>query len=90
MNSITFDQAFQTYILNRKVIAWGFQHEVKVLLPNGYYAYPSGYFTEYENGYKMIASGATLHKTQIQEVMILDPDGVPIARDTEDTIPCDY
>jgi hypothetical protein len=90
MNSITFDQAFQTYILNQKVIAWGFQHEVKVLLPNGYYAYPSGYFTEYENGYKMIASGATLHKTQIQEAMILDPDGVPIARDTEDTIPCDY
>jgi len=90
MNSMTFDQAFQTYILNQKVIAWGFQQEVKVLLPNGYYAYPSGYFTEYENGYKMIASGATLHKTQIQEAMILDPDGVPIARDTEDTIPCDY
>jgi hypothetical protein len=90
MNSITFDQAFQTYILYQKVIAWGFQHEVKVLLPNGYYAYPSGYFTEYENGYKMIASGATLHKTQIQEAMILDPNGVPIARDTEDTLPCDY
>lgn len=85
-----FSEAFDTYILNQKVIAWGFQHETKVLLPNGYYAYPSGYFTEYENGYKMIASGATLHKQDIQEAMILDPNGVPIARDTEDTIYLEY
>jgi uncharacterized protein YhbP (UPF0306 family) len=64
---MTFDQAFQTFILNQKVIAWGFQHEVKVLLPNGYYAYPSGYFTEFENGYRMIASGATLHKLKFRK-----------------------
>ena len=38
---------------------------------------------EYENGYKMIASGATFLKTDIQEAIILDPEGVPIARDTE-------
>jgi len=81
---MTFVQAFETYILNQKVISWGFQQQTKVLLPNGYYAYPSGYYTEYENGYRMIASGATLHKTAIQEAMILDPAGVPIARDTED------
>ena len=81
---MTFEQALETYILNQKVISWGFQQQTKVLLPNGYYAYPSGYYTEYENGYRMIASGATLHKTAIQEAMILDPAGVPIARDTED------
>jgi hypothetical protein len=81
-----FSETFDTYILNQKVISWGFQHETRVLLPNGYHAFPSGYFTEYENGYKMIVSGATLHKTDIQEAMILDPDGVPIARDTEDRI----
>lgn len=85
-----FYEAFEKYILNQKVTGWGFQHEKKVLLPNGYFAYPSGYFTEYENGYKVIASGATLYKTNIQEAMILDPNGIPVARDTEDTISCDY
>lgn len=80
-----FSVAFDTYILNQKVISWGFQHETRVLLPNGYYAFPSGYYTQYENGYKMIISGATLHQTNIQEAMILDSNGVPIARDTEDT-----
>ena len=38
----------------------------------------------------MIASGATLHKTDIQEAMILDPAGVPIARDTEDLRPSEF
>ncbi len=82
-----FYEAFDKYILNQKVIGWGFQKQTKVLLPNGYYAFPSGYFTEYENGYRMIASGATLETTDVQEAMILDPQGVPIARDTEDIGP---
>lgn len=82
-----FYEAFDKYILNQKVVAWGFQHEIKVVLPNGYSAFPAGYYTEYENGYKMIASGATLHKTNVQEAMILDPDGMPVARDTEDIRP---
>jgi uncharacterized protein YhbP (UPF0306 family) len=60
-----FSEAFDTYILNQKVISWRFQHETRVLSPNDYYAFPSSYFAEYENGYKMIASGATLHKTDI-------------------------
>ncbi|MFD2943401.1 hypothetical protein [Flavobacterium notoginsengisoli] len=85
-----FSEAFKNYILNQKVISWGFQHETRVLLPNGYNAFPSGYYTEYENGYKIIISGATLHKTNIQEAMILDPKGIPIARDTEDTKPYEF
>ena len=84
---MTFEEAFIAFILNQKVIGWVFQQQIGVLLPNGYYAYPCGYFTEYENGYKLIASGATLHKTDIQEAMILDPNGVPVARDTEDLRP---
>lgn len=84
---MTFEEAFIAFILNQKVIGWGFQQQIGVLLHNGYYAYPCGYFTEYENGYKLIASGATLHKTDIQEAMILDPNGIPIARDTEDLRP---
>lgn len=87
---LTFDQAFEKYLLNQKVISWGFQQQTRVLLPNGYYAFPCGYLTVYENGYKMITSGATLGQTDIQEAMILDPDGVPIARDTEDLRPFSF
>ncbi len=81
---MTFKQAFLEHIANRRVILWGFQQPVRVILPNGYSATPCGYFTEYDNGYRVIASGASLGGTAIQEIMLLDPDGIPIARDTED------
>ncbi len=80
---MTFEEAFTTFILGKKIISWGFQQPVKSLLPNGYYAYPAGYFTVYENNYRMIFNGASLEKADIQEAMILDPAGMPIARDTE-------
>jgi len=32
----------------------------------------------------MIVSGESLGNTPVQEAQILDPQGVPIARDTED------
>ncbi len=76
--------AFDLYIRNRQVIDWGFQQPKGVLLPTGYLAYPGGYFTAYDNGYRLISSGASLGETAIQEIMILDPEGIPIARDTED------
>lgn len=81
---MNFYTAFDLYIRNRQVIDWGFQQSCEVLLPNGYLAYPGGYFTTYDNGYRLISSGATLGETDIQEIMILDPEGMPIARDTED------
>ena len=81
---MTFDEIFDLYILNQKIIGWGFQQPTRVRLPNGYDDFPCGYFTEYENGYKMIVSGASLGGTAVQEVMILDADGIPIARDSED------
>jgi hypothetical protein len=81
---ITFEQAVEKYILHQRAVEVGFQQPTPVLLSNGYYAYPCGYFTTYENGYRMIVSGASLGATPIQEAMILDPSGVPIARDTED------
>ena len=80
---MTFEEACKTFVIGKKIISWGFQQPVKTLLPNGYYAYPAGYFTEYENNYKLIFNGASLEKADIQEVMILDPTGLPIARDTE-------
>ena len=79
-----FNEAFDLFILNQKTIGRGFQQPTRVRLPTGFDAFPCGYFTEYENGYKLIISGATLGVTPIQEIMILDPDGIPVARDTED------
>jgi hypothetical protein len=81
---MTFTEAFDLYILHQKITSWGFQQPIRVALPNGYHAFPCGYFTVYENGYKLIISGASLGKTAIQEAMILDPAGIPVARDTED------
>jgi hypothetical protein len=81
---ILFEEAFKKYILNKKVIGFGFMQQKRVLLPNGYSAFPCGYFTLYENGYKLIISGESLGQTPVQEIMILDPCDVPIARDTED------
>lgn len=81
---MTFDEAFDAYILNQKITGWGFQQPTRVTLTNGYDAFPCGYFTEYENGYKMIISGASVGKTAIQEAIILDKDGIAVSRDTED------
>jgi len=54
---MTFEHAFETFILKQKVLSW------------------------------VITSGAKLHQKHIQETMILNPEGVPIARDTEDLRP---
>jgi hypothetical protein len=81
---MTFAEVFDRYILNQKITGWGFQQPTRVRLPNGYDDFPFGYFTEYENGYKMIVNGASLGGTAVQEIMILDPDGIPIVRDSED------
>lgn len=87
---MTFNEAFNTYILHQKVIGWSFRQPYRVKLPNGYSATPCGYYTEYENGYKLIASGASIGETAIQEAMILDPNDVPVARDTEDLRDVEY
>lgn len=79
-----FDEAFKAHILNQKIIAWGFQKPTRVLLPDGFFAFPCGYFTEYENGYKMMISGESLGSTAVQEALIVNPTGVPIARDSQD------
>lgn len=54
MITMTFEKAFETFILGKKIISCGFQQPVKTLLPNGFHAYPAGYFTVYENNYKLI------------------------------------
>lgn len=84
---MTFEEAFANFILNQKVIGWGFQQTTRVKLPNGSYTFPCGYYTSYENGYKIMTSGESLGKTPVQETLIIDPNGIPIARDTEDLKP---
>jgi hypothetical protein len=80
---MTFEEAFSTYIQNQKIISFGFQQPVKTLLANGFYAYPAGYYTVYENNYRLIFNGASMEEADIQEVMILDSAGMPVAKDTE-------
>lgn len=80
---MTFEEAFQTFIYGKKNTSFGFQQPVKTLLPNGYYAFPAGYYTVYENNYRFIFNGASLEKADVQEALILDPSGLPIARDIE-------
>ena len=83
-SNLLFSEAFNTFIKGQLVTGWGFQQQTRVKLPNGFYAFPCGYFTVYENGYRMIVSGESLGTTPVQEALILNPEGVPIARDTED------
>lgn len=82
-----FEEAFELFIKGQRAVSWEFQQQKRVKLSNGYSAFPCGYKTTFENGYSFIASGESLGQTPIQEAMILDPDGVPIARDTEDIRP---
>jgi hypothetical protein len=81
---MTFESIFTACIQNQKVIGFGFQQPTRVKLPNDFYAFPGGYYTLYENGYKVMVNGASIGETAIQEILILDPEGVPVARDSQD------
>lgn len=90
-SSMSFERAFELFIKDKKVIGWGFRQPHPIKLDNGYKAYPCGYYTEYENGYKFIASGASLESVAIQEALILDPNDVPVGyKDTEDIMDQGY
>lgn len=79
-----FSQAFNEYILHQKITGWGFQLNKTVTLRNGFNKDIGGYYTEYENGYRMMISGESLGETPVQEALIIDPEGIPVAKDTED------
>jgi len=81
---MTFDETFELFIKGRIVIGWGFQQPLPVKLPNGSLAFPCGYYTIFDNGYRLIISGDTIGSTAIQEAIILDTEGIPIAQDSED------
>jgi hypothetical protein len=79
-----FQETFNNFIQSQKVIGFGFQQPTRVKLPNDFYAFPGGYFTVYENGYRVMINGASIGEVAIQEILILNPEGVPIARDSQD------
>lgn len=81
---MSFNDAFNLYILNQTVTRWWFQQPTHANNSHDLLASPCGYFTEYENGYKLIVSGSSPDEIAIQVAMILDPAGVPVARDTQD------
>lgn len=78
-NSMTFDEAFKHYIKGRTVIGTGFRQPDPVELSNGYQAYPCGYFTLYDNGFKVIVHGSKLvEHTSLQEIWVLDEQNRPV------------
>ena len=83
-SNLLFREAFDRYIKGQVVKGWGFQQPKRVKMRDENFAFPCGYYTTYENGYQLIISGESLGTTPMQEAMILNPDGHPIARDTED------
>jgi hypothetical protein len=52
-----FEEAFTAYIQNQVVVSWGFQLLTTIKQPNGYLRDIGGYYTLYENGYRLIISG---------------------------------
>ena len=81
---MSFNDAFNLHILNQTVTRWWFQQPTHIEDSNDLFTSPCGYFTEYENGYKLIVVGWSPEETAIQVAMILDPEGVPVAKDTQD------
>lgn len=81
---LLFNEAFEKFIKNQVVKDWGFQQPKRVKISEGNFAFPCGYYTIYENGYQLMISVESLGATPIQEAMILNPEGITIARDTED------
>ena len=83
---MSFNDAFNLYILNQKVTRWWFRQPTQVNDSTDLFTSPCGYFTEYENGYKLIAVGWSPEETAIQVAMILDPEGVTVAIDTQNLL----
>ncbi len=79
-----FDEAFDKYIKGRSITSCGFQLLKKVKQPDGYFREIGGYYTCFDNNYRIMFYGESLAKTPIQEALILDPDDIVVARDTED------
>ena len=79
-----FEEAFNHFIKGQPINTCGFELLKHVKQPDGFNAEIGGYYTSFNNGYRLMFSGASLGNTAIQEALILDPADIIIARDTED------
>jgi hypothetical protein len=78
-NTMSFEEAFEKFIKGQKVVGYGIRQPEPVLLENGYNAYPCGYYTLYENGFKVIVCGSNVSPTTaLHEIRILDPEDRPV------------
>ncbi|RZL40853.1 MAG: hypothetical protein EOP00_25975 [Pedobacter sp.] len=77
-NAMSFETAFDQFIKGRKVVDFGFRKPDPVKLSNGFFAYPCGYYTLYDNGCKLIVYGFSFGQSTMQEVWVLDGNDVPI------------
>jgi hypothetical protein len=81
---MNFEKAFDAFILHQRVSGRGFQLLTSIRQKDGYFRDIGGYYTVFENGYQLMINGESLGTTAIQEALILDPESMVIARDTED------
>ena len=81
---MNFEKAFDAFILHQRVSGWGFQLLSSIRQKDGFFRDIGGYYTVFENGYRLMINGESLGTTAIQEALILNPEGMVIARDTED------
>jgi hypothetical protein len=81
---MVFEEAFEKFIKGQSITACGFQLLKRVKQPNGFYTELGGYYTSFENGYRLMFYGESLDQTPVQEALIVDADDIVIARDTED------
>ncbi|MEE1885327.1 hypothetical protein [Pedobacter flavus] len=86
-SKLSFEEAFEIFIKDKKVVNWGFRMPNPVKMDNGFNEYPCGYYTEYENGYKLIVFGSSFGNEQQQEIRVLDANDKPVGyKDREDIV----
>ncbi|MVZ64372.1 hypothetical protein GQF61_00780 [Sphingobacterium sp. DK4209] len=78
-NAMTFEEAFERFIKGQKAVDYGVRQPEAVMLSNGYQAFPCGYYTLFENGFKLIVSGFNVSpKSSQHEAWVLDEDDRPV------------
>ncbi|RZK47390.1 MAG: hypothetical protein EOO87_22040 [Pedobacter sp.] len=77
-NEMTFEQAFDKFIKGKTVVGFGFRKPDPVKLSNGFLAYPCGYYTLYDNGFKLITFGSSLGTSTLQDIWVLDTNDIPV------------
>lgn len=79
-----FYTAFDENIIHQVAVSMYFMPFKRVRLRNGYDFFLGGYVTSFSNGYSLVVNGTNVGSIPSIDNTILDPESIPIARDTED------